>query len=56
MDILVDGYGVPDVIANIPTMGASYVISVGQELANSAVSIVNKTFGTDYDIPFEHSH
>jgi len=41
--------GVPDLLANIPTMPPAYVYSVGEELLNSGKDLLDWLFGDDDD-------
>ncbi len=48
--------GVPDQLANIPSMGGAYAIAAGAETVNMNVGIINSVLGTNIPKPFEHSH
>ncbi len=47
--------GVPDVLANIPTMLPIYAASLLQEIGNSTVGAFNSVFGTRFSAPFPHT-
>ncbi|MCK5111038.1 MAG: RHS repeat-associated core domain-containing protein [Arcobacteraceae bacterium] len=58
-DPLVDSLtamGVPDALANVPTMSMAYTMAIKVETVNSVVDGINNMFGTDYDLSFEHNH
>ncbi len=47
--------GVPDPLANYPTMLPTYVFSLGQELANGFGAAFNFLIGRGFNAPFPHS-
>ena len=53
VDVLVRS-GVPDLLANFPTMIPTYVFSLGQELVNSFVGGINAVSGAAFSRPFMH--
>ena len=53
--LMVDQYGLPDLLINIPSMGPIYIFSVGQELVNTPFRAIDHLFDTN-SVPFEHSH
>lgn len=58
-DALVDSLvsmGVPDSLANIPTMPIVYINSVGQVTINSFVDYLNIMYNTNLERPYKHTH
>ena len=47
--------GVPDVVANVPSMTGIYVMSFAQEAANHAAAGYNLFFETNFNVPFPHT-
>ena len=47
--------GVPDVVANVPSMPWIYVTSFSQEAVNHSVARYNLFFETNFNVPFPHT-
>jgi hypothetical protein len=58
-DVVVDNLtaaGVPDVLANVPSMGPVYAVSVSMEMAIWKVRVYKTTKGSNKAQPFIHEH
>lgn len=53
---MVETRGVPDIVANLPSMPPVYLYSLTQEVLNAGIAYVNSLFGMDFDILFTHIH
>ena len=55
VDYMTKGLGVPDLIANFPSMPGIYIESVRQEFNNSIVNTLNRILDINLEIPYRHS-